>query len=72
MTSAMITSSMLQKAQSASKTFNRSVLTELEMLSKLDARQVVNSVAEILGWQVLETFDMFKLAPAFEDRKSVV
>ena len=66
MTSAMITSSMLQKAQSASKTFNRSVLTELEMLSKLDARQVVNSVAEILGWQVLETFDMFKLAPAFD------
>jgi len=66
MTAALITSSMLQKAQSASKAFNRSVLAELEAMSKLDARQVVNSVAELLGWRVLETFEMFKLAPAFD------
>jgi general secretion pathway protein E len=60
------TPAMIQKAQIASKRSGRKVLSELEDIAKLDVRQVVQSVAGLLGWRVIETYEMFKLTPAFD------
>jgi len=60
------TPAMIQKAQIASKRSGRKVLSELEDMAKLDVRQVVQSVARLLGWRVIETYEMFKLTPAFD------
>jgi len=66
MSQALLTPAMIQKAQAATKRSGRSVLSELEDIAKLDPRQVVQSVAGLLGWRVIETYEMFKLTPAFD------
>ena len=66
MSPTLLTPALIQKAQAAAKRSGRSVLSELEDIVKLDARQVVQSVAGLLGWRVIETYEMFKLAPAFD------
>jgi len=57
---------IIQKAQVAAKLSRRSVMTEIESLSQLDARQVIDAVAEQFGWQVIQTVEMYNLSPAFD------
>jgi len=66
MNAPVLTQTIIQKAQIVSKTSKRPIMNEIETLAQMDARQVVEAVSKLLGWLVIETFEMHKLSPAYD------
>lgn len=58
--------SLLQQARSLATVSRRSVMSELEDLTKVDLRQLVPAVALAFDMQTMETADMLALLPAFD------
>ncbi|GGC83349.1 GspE/PulE family protein [Undibacterium terreum] len=58
--------SLLQQARSLATASRRSVMSELEDLSKVDLRQLVPAVALAFDMLTMETADMLALLPAFD------
>ncbi|MEG2032907.1 MAG: type II/IV secretion system protein, partial [Janthinobacterium sp.] len=61
-----IDSALMQRARVLCRQSKRSLVEELQQLSGIDARQVVQELARPFGLAVLETADMLALAPAFD------
>jgi general secretion pathway protein E len=57
---------LLYSARLNAEKSRRSVIEELEGLTGGEPRQLVRTVAEVFGLQVLETADMLAFAPAFD------
>ena len=57
---------LIHKAQATAKASGRAVMAEIENASKLEARQVIDAVAEHFGWRVIQTVEMYRLLPAFD------
>ncbi|MEO8387803.1 GspE/PulE family protein [Polaromonas sp.] len=56
----------LQLARARAAQSNRTLITELELLTGLDSRELVRAIAQPFGLPVIETIDMLALAPAFD------
>ena len=61
-----IDSALMQRARVLCRQSKRSLVEELQQLSGIDARQVVQELARPFGLAVLETADMLAFAPAFD------
>ncbi|MDN2712017.1 GspE/PulE family protein [Janthinobacterium sp. SUN118] len=57
---------LMQRARGLCEQSKRSLVEELQQLSGIDARQVVQELARPFGLAVLETADMLAFAPAFD------
>jgi general secretion pathway protein E len=57
---------LLQRARHQAKQSNRSLITELEVLTAASARDMVLAMATSFGMDVLETAQMLALTPAFD------
>ncbi|APA71563.1 GspE/PulE family protein [Janthinobacterium sp. 1_2014MBL_MicDiv] len=57
---------LMQRARGLCQQSKRSLVEELQQLSGIDARQVVQELARPFGLAVLETADMLAFAPAFD------
>jgi len=66
MSSSTLSIDLIHQAQATAKTSGRAVMAEIENISQLEARQVVHAVAEHMGWQVIQTVEMYQLSPAFD------
>ncbi|MGK5079770.1 GspE/PulE family protein [Janthinobacterium sp. HLX7-2] len=61
-----IDSALIQRARALCLQSKRSLVEELQQLSGIEARQVVQELARPFGLAVLETADMLALSPAFD------
>ena len=61
-----VEANLMYRARTLSAVSQRPVMTELESLTGLDARQLVRAVAASFGLEVAETADMLLHAPAFD------
>ncbi|MGZ3238450.1 MAG: GspE/PulE family protein, partial [Burkholderiaceae bacterium] len=61
-----IDTAIVQRARISASKSQRSVMAELELLTALDPRQVVQAVALRFKLQVAETIDMLAFTPAFD------
>ncbi len=57
---------LLQQARAQASASQRSVMLELEAMTKADLRQLVPAVALAFGMRTMETADMLALLPAFD------
>ncbi|MES2149169.1 MAG: type II/IV secretion system protein, partial [Pseudomonadota bacterium] len=64
--SAHIDAAVLARARAQSQLAQRSLVAELETLTGLDARQIVQALAAPVGLTVMETAEMLSQQPAFE------
>ncbi|MCY0914716.1 type II/IV secretion system protein [Massilia antarctica] len=62
----MLEASLLARARAQSLQSQRPLVAELEAVSGLDARQIVQALAEPFGLTVMETADMLGCATAFD------
>lgn len=56
----------LQHARALASQSQRSVITELQTLTDAEPRQLVREIAALFGLPVIETSDMYGMAPAFD------
>jgi general secretion pathway protein E len=61
-----IDADLLTRARAQSRQSQRSLVAELEAMSGLEPRRIVQALAEPFGLSVMETADMFGQAPAFD------
>jgi general secretion pathway protein E len=59
-------SALLARARAQSRASQRPLVAELEAISGLDPRQIVQSLAQPFGLTVMETAEMLSQAPAFD------
>ncbi|ALL71069.1 putative GspE-like secretion system X protein (plasmid) [Paraburkholderia caribensis MBA4] len=57
---------LLARARAASAATQRHIVAELETLTGVEPRQVMQALAQMLDMRVIETADMLTLKPAFE------
>ena len=62
----MIDTALLTRARAASVQSQRTLMAELETLSKLDPRLILRELARPFGLAVMETAEMLACAPAFD------
>jgi general secretion pathway protein E len=58
--------SVLQQARELALKSQRPIVTELQILTAIDPRQLVRSLAQIFDLDAMETVDMLGLVPAFD------
>ena len=61
-----INAEILQRARILALQSNRNLVTELEVITNIDPRQLVREIASPFGLQVMETADMLLHSPAFD------
>jgi general secretion pathway protein E len=61
-----IDAALLARARTQSRQSQRSLVAELEAMSGLEPRRIVQALAEPFGLAVMETADMFGQSPAFD------
>ncbi|WP_018605183.1 GspE/PulE family protein [Uliginosibacterium gangwonense] len=64
--SGLIEQETIMMASHSARKFGRSVMTELEAMTKLDQREVLRTVAKRFSSTVIETTEMLDMKPAFE------
>jgi len=62
----LVDAALLARARSQSLAAQRALVPELEAMTGLDARQIVQALAQPFGLAVMETAEMLSLAPAFD------
>ncbi|MDB5790552.1 MAG: ral secretion pathway protein GspE [Massilia sp.] len=66
MSAPLFDAALLARARAQSRASQRPLVAELEAISGLDPRQIVQSLAQPFGLTVMETAEMFSQSPAFD------
>ncbi len=62
----LLDAALLARARAAAAATQRHLVVELEALTGIEPRQLLQALAQLLDMRVIETADMLTLQPAFD------